>query len=95
MVSRTGRKLMVVANGPRYLLRGVRQGVASFLAITGLVFVVLGLLYRFAGARVPHLLQQHVQGHLHAGPDRYRSSLFLIAGGASLLVAWLIRPRRS
>jgi hypothetical protein len=94
-VSRTGRKLTVLANGPRFLLGLVRQGVASFLAIAGIVFVVLGLLYRYAGGHVPHLLQRHVHGHLHTGPDAHRATLFLLAGAGCLLAAWLIRPRRS
>jgi hypothetical protein len=93
-----------LSGGARYFARAVWQGVASFLAILGLVAVVFGLLYRFAAGQVPHLLQAHaaalktggalLRGHGPAAPDSHRAVILLSVGAVSLLVAWLIRPRK-
>jgi hypothetical protein len=94
----------VPAEGVRYFARAFWQGVTNFLAIAGIVAVVFGLLYRFAAGQIPHLLQAHaallrghaalLRGHGAAGPDSHRASVLLAAGALSLVVAWLIRPRR-
>jgi hypothetical protein len=91
------------ADGARYFARAAWRGVTSFLAIGGLVAVVFGLLYRFAAGQIPQLLQAHraylekggalLRGHSPPGPDSHRAVVLLAAGGLSLLVAWLIRPR--
>jgi hypothetical protein len=92
-----------LTGGARHFARAAHQGVASFLAVTGLVAVVFGLLYRFAAGQVPHLLQAHaalvvqgsklLRGHQAAAPDAHRGVILLAVGAACLLVAWLIRPR--
>jgi hypothetical protein len=92
------------AQGVRYFARAVWQGVTNFLAIAGIVAVVFGLLYRFAAGQIPHVLQAHgaylqkagalLRGHGSAGPDSHRADVLLAAGALSLLLAWLIRPRR-
>jgi hypothetical protein len=91
-------------DGARYFGRAVWQGVTNFLAIAGLVAVVFGLLYRFAAGSVPHLLQAHgallqksgalLRGHGATAADSHRATILLASGALSLLVAWLIRPRR-
>lgn len=92
------------ADGARYFARAAWRGVTNFLAIAGIVAVVFGLLYRFAAGQVPHLLQAHqaylqkggalLRGHGPAGPDAHRGVVLLAAGALSLVLAWLIRPRR-
>jgi hypothetical protein len=91
-----------LTGGARHFARAAHQGVTSFLAVTGLVAVVFGLLYRFAAGQVPHLLQAHaalvqgsklLRGHQAAAPDARRGVILLAVGAACLLVAWLIRPR--
>lgn len=94
----------VPAQGARYFARAAWQGVTNFLAIAGIVAVVFGLLYRFAAGQVPHLLQAHgafvekgsalLRGPGPAGPDHHRAVVLLAAGALSLVLAWLIRPRR-
>jgi hypothetical protein len=91
-----------LTGGARHFARAAHQGVTSFLAVTGLVAVVFGLLYRFAAGQVPHLLQAHaalvqgsklLRGHHATAPDAHRGVVLLAVGAACLLVAWLIRPR--
>jgi hypothetical protein len=88
-----------LGDGPGYFLRAVRGGLANFLAIAGLLAVVFGLMYRFTRHLLPHLLQGHLLEHGLSRPapaslDSSRAILLLGAGAVSLLLAWLIRPRR-
>ena len=86
-----------LSGGARYFARAAWMGVTNFLAIAGIVAVVFGLLYRFAAGHVPRLLQAHralLAAHGAAGPDSHRATVLLATGAISILVAWLIRPRR-
>jgi hypothetical protein len=67
----------------------VRDGVATFLAICGIVTVVIGLMYLVASGSLPHLLQ----GTLHSGHHLHRATICLAGGTGCLVVAWLIRVR--
>jgi hypothetical protein len=101
---RRWRPLSVPAEGLRYFARACWRAVANFLAIVGVVAVVFGLLYRFAAGQIPHVLQAHaallrghaalLQGQAATGANSHRASFLLGTGALSLLVAWLIRPRR-
>ena len=68
----------------------VRRGIASFLAIAGIVAIVFGLLYLSAGSKMPHLLV----GHVHHGPHLRRAEICLIGGTACVAVAWVLRGRK-
>ena len=97
MSIRRWRPLSVPAQGLRYFARACWRAVANFLAIVGVVAVVFGVLYRFAAGQIPHVLQTHaalLRGHAAAAANSHRASVLLATGALSLLVAWLIRPRR-
>jgi membrane-bound ClpP family serine protease len=68
----------------------LRHALTTFLGVAGLVALVLGLMYLFANGALPYLLQ----GSAHTGHHVKRATLCLIAGGACLVVAWLIRAPR-
>jgi hypothetical protein len=68
----------------------VRQGLSTFLAIAGIVAIVLGLLYLFDGSVLPHVLQ----GSSYTSHPARRATACLVAGAACVIVAWLIRARR-
>ena len=68
----------------------VRRGIASFLAIAGIVAIVFGLLYLSVGAKMPHLLL----GHVHRGRHLRRAEICLLGGGVCVVAAWLLRGRK-
>lgn len=68
----------------------VRRGIATFLAIAGIVAIVFGLLYLSASSKMPHLLL----GHVHRGHHLRRAEICLLGGAASVAVAWLLRGRK-
>jgi hypothetical protein len=81
---------MSAASVTRTWARSVRDGVAAFLAIAGVVAIVIGVLYLMAGHSLPHLLL----GPSHYGHHIKRASACLAGGALSLAIAWLIRVRK-
>ncbi len=80
--------------GARKVTRGlavaVREGVATFLAIAGVVSIMIGLLYLLADGDLPYVLQ----GTTTTGHDLHRAVACLGGGAACVIVAWVIRVRR-
>jgi hypothetical protein len=80
--------------GARKVTRGlavaVREGVATFLAIAGVVSIMIGLLYLLADGDLPYVLQ----GTTTSGHDLHRAVACLGGGVACVIVAWVIRVRR-
>jgi uncharacterized membrane protein YidH (DUF202 family) len=74
----------------RRLTLSIRQAVAGFLAVVGLITVAVGLLYVVADRALPRM----VQGHAHGGHHAKRAAVCLVIGGACLAAAWLLRGRR-
>ena len=68
----------------------VRNGVAVFLAIAGVVLLVFGVLYLTAGRLLPHV----IQGSSHSGHHVKRAAACLVVGALCAVVAWFIRARR-
>ena len=69
---------MSSADVSRRWTMAARRGIASFLAIAGIVAIVFGLLYLSVGAKMPHLLL----GHVHRGRHLRRAEICLVGGGA-------------
>lgn len=81
---------MSAGGATRRLAATVRDGVAAFLAIAGLVAIMIGLLYLVADGTLPHVLQ----GATTSGHHLRRAVACLAGGAASVGAAWLIRVRR-
>jgi hypothetical protein len=73
----------------RRVTTAVRDGLSTFLGIVGIVAIIIGLLYLFAGGAVPHVLM----GGPHPGPHTRRAAACLIGGAACVVGAWLIKVR--
>ena len=80
---------MSIAGGTRRAGEVVRQGVSTFLAIVGVVAIVVGVLYLLAARNLPLIFQ----GAVHTQHHPYRAGACLAAGVGCLVVAWLIRVR--
>jgi hypothetical protein len=95
VIFRQAKRYTGLGDGPGYFLRAVRGGLTNFLGIAGLVAVVFGLMYRLSVHELPHLLQGHGLSQPQLSRlDTSRATLLLVTGAISLLVAWLIRPRK-
>jgi hypothetical protein len=81
---------MSAASVTRRWAHSVRDGVAAFLAVAGVVAIVLGALYLSAGHALPHLLL----GASHHGHHIRRASACLAGGALCLAAAWIIRVRK-
>jgi hypothetical protein len=81
---------MSAGGATRRLADAVRDGVSTFLAIAGLVAIMIGLLYLVADGTLPHMLQ----GATTSGHHLRRAIACLAGGSASAGAAWLIRVRR-
>jgi hypothetical protein len=74
----------------RRVTTAIRDGLSTFLAIVGIVAIIIGLLYMFASGAVPHVLMSGP----HPGPHTRRAAACLIGGAACVVAAWLIKVRR-
>jgi hypothetical protein len=81
---------MSAASVTRTWAHSVRDGVAAFLAIAGVVAVIVGVLYLTAGHSLPHLFL----GASHHGHHIRRASACLAGGALCIAAAWLIRVRK-
>ena len=73
----------------RGLAVAVRRFVSTFLAIAGVVAILIGLLYLVADGDLPHVLQ----GATTTGHDPRRAIACLAGGAVCAGAAWVIRVR--
>jgi hypothetical protein len=81
---------MSAASPTRRYTRALRHGLATLLAIAGLVGIGIGLLYLLADGAVPHVLQ----GASAPNPDVGRAVACLATGSVCVGFGWLMRVRR-
>jgi hypothetical protein len=81
---------MSAGGATQRLADAVRGGVSAFLAIAGVVAIMIGLLYLVADGTLPHVLR----GAATSGHHLRRAIACLAGGAASAGAAWLIRVRR-